>query len=249
MLKTAIEAAKLAGNHANKYFKNIPKVTYKADNSPVTKADLEAEKIIRKIITKKFPDHGIIGEELESVNPKAQYQWVIDPIDGTKDFVRGIPTWATLLAVLKDNKPIIGIAYFPYKDEIFVAEKNKGTFFNDKRIKVSSVDRIENAYCSHTSMRHFKTKGKLKGLVELSQVVQTQRAYGWSYATSLLIQGKLDIVIAPTGNIWDFAAPSILTEEAGGIFSDFNGKISLTSDNAVITNGLLHSKVLNILNK
>src|SRR3990167_10034821 len=100
MTDVAIEAAKAAGQLALGYFKNLPRVTYKADKSPVTTADIEAEKLIRKIITKNFPDHGIIGEELPPVNPKAKYQWIIDPIDGTKRFSIGHPYWSILIAVL-----------------------------------------------------------------------------------------------------------------------------------------------------
>src|SRR3989344_2215493 len=118
MLDVAIDAAKQAGDLALKYFNNQPKVTYKADKSPVTRADIEAEKLIRKILAKNFPDHGIQGEELSPVNPKARYQWVIDPIDGTKSFVRHLPFWSTLLALLENGKPIIGISYSPCDTEV-----------------------------------------------------------------------------------------------------------------------------------
>src|SRR3989344_4652305 len=107
MIDVAINAAKAGGELALRYFKNQPKVSYKPDNSPVTKADIEVEKLIRKIISKKFPDHGIIGEELPPVNPKAKYQWIIDPIDGTRDFIRQIPYWAVYIALLENQKPII----------------------------------------------------------------------------------------------------------------------------------------------
>ncbi|MBI2598924.1 hypothetical protein HYW40_01785 [Candidatus Curtissbacteria bacterium] len=121
MIDVAIDAARQAGNLALKYFKSQPKVTYKPDNTPVTRADREAEQLIRKIIAKKFPDHGIIGEEFEPTNPQARFKWVIDPIDGTKDFIRSLPLWATFLAVLENDKPIIGIVYYPPHNEIFVA--------------------------------------------------------------------------------------------------------------------------------
>src|SRR4030042_1336109 len=113
MIDVAIEAAKAAGELAYRYFKTQPKVSYKPDKSPVTKADIEAEKLIRKIISKNFPDHGFIGEELGQTNPNARFKWVIDPIDGTKQFVRGIPFWATLLALLENGKPILGVVYSP----------------------------------------------------------------------------------------------------------------------------------------
>ena len=133
MLDVAIDAAKKGGDLAYRYFKNQPKVSYKPDNSPVTKADIETEKLIRKIITKKFPDHGIIGEELPPINPKAKYQWVIDPIDGTRDFIRQIPYWAVFIALLENNKPTIGIVYFPTEDLLISAQKGKGVVFGKKK--------------------------------------------------------------------------------------------------------------------
>src|SRR3990167_4924606 len=139
MINTAIEEAQKAGQLAYRYFKSQPKVTYKPDNSPVTRADIEAEMLIRKILTKKFPDHGIIGEELPPVNSKAKYQWVIDPIDGTKSFIRGMPSWGILLALLEDGKPIIGVYNSPATSEIFWTEKSKGAFLNGKKIHVSNV--------------------------------------------------------------------------------------------------------------
>src|SRR4030042_4084238 len=116
MIGVAIETAKAAGDLAYRYFKTQTaswRITYKPDKSPVTKADIEAEKLIRKIISKKFPDHGIVGEEMEETNPNARFKWIIDPIDGTKQFVRGIPFWATLLALLENGKPILGVVYSP----------------------------------------------------------------------------------------------------------------------------------------
>src|SRR3989344_5500703 len=132
-------AAKNGGDLAYRYFKTQLKLTYKADNSIVTNADVEVEKLIRKIIAKHFPDHGIIGEELENTNPKAKYQWVIDPIDGTKRFAIGHQYWSTLIAVLENDKPIIGISFFPATDEFFLAQKNKGALLNNHRLKISNI--------------------------------------------------------------------------------------------------------------
>ena len=248
MINTAIEAAQKAGQLAYRYFKSQPKVTYKPDDSPVTRADIEAEKLIRKIITKKFPDHGIIGEELPPVNPNSRFQWVIDPIDGTRDFVRGSQFWATLLAVLKDNKPIIGIAFFPTLDELFIAEENKGCFFNGKRTKVSKISNLKDAYVALGSqLKHFADKNKAKQIIKISQKVQCTRNIA-AYGYSLLLTGRADGMLNANGGIWDFAAPAILVEEAGGRFSDFAGKFSLTSENSLLSNSLIHDQVLKILN-
>src|SRR3989344_978183 len=172
MLNVAIDAAKQAGELALKYFKSQSaswRITYKADKSPVTKADIEAEKLIRKIISHNFPDHGIIGEELPPVNPKAKYQWVIDPIDGTRSFIRGIPQWCVLVSVMKDNKPIIGVSYYPNQNVLFTAQKSKGTFFNGKRTSVSKIKNLEEASISYYNVKHFARLKKIQNLVELCQ--------------------------------------------------------------------------------
>ena len=248
MLDVAIDAAKAGGELALKYFKSHPKVSYKADKTPVTRADIEAEKLIRKIITKKFPDHGIIGEELPPVNPKARYQWVIDPIDGTKSFVRRMPFWSTLLALMENGKPIIGISFSPVDNELFTAEKGKGTFLNGKRQRVSKVSELQNAYLAHGSIDAFENKNMLNGFIKLYRATGSHRGFGDSYAYHLLIKGNIDIMVEAKDKVHDIAAPAILIEEAGGKFTDFSGKFSLTSDCGVVTNKILHSQVLKLLN-
>lgn len=248
MLNVAIDAAKQGGELALKYFKSPPKTRFKADKSPVTVADIEVEKLIRKIITKNFPDHGIIGEELPPVNPKAKYQWVIDPIDGTKIFIRKIPTWSTLLALLYNGKPIIGIVYFPAIGDLFHAQKNKGSFLNDKRIHVSKISKIEKCFFSHGSIKNFITANKTAGLLKITDKAHGMRGYTDADAYSYVACGKIDIHISAREAIHDIAAPALLVEEAGGKFTDFSGKFSLTSSNGVATNGLLHNQVLKLLN-
>lgn len=247
MIDVAIDTARLAGQLALKYFKSQPKVLYKSDNTPVTRADREAELLIRKIISQKFPDHGIIGEEFEATNPQAQFKWVIDPIDGTKSFIRKLPLWCTLLAVLENDKPIIGIAYYPFANEMFTAQKGKGAFLNGKKTKVSKVKQISQATLNHNSLTRIEPRVPLSNFMDLYKKVQSQRNLG-SYGYSQLLKGNIDIEIVGTGGIWDFAAPAILVEEAGGKFTDFSGKFSLTSNSAIFTNGLLHHQVLKLLN-
>ena len=249
MIDVAIDAAKAAGALAYRYFKTQPKVSFKPDNSPVTRADLEAEKLIRKMISKKFPDHGIIGEEFEPVNPQARFKWIIDPIDGTKSFIRGIPYWSTLLGVLEDNKPIIGICFFPAADEIYISQKGKGAYLNHKRLRVSKVSNLKNAFISHGGLKAFKAKNKIGGLLKLVEKTQRDRGFGDAHGYVLVAQGKIDIFTEANNQIWDVAAPSLLVEEAGGKFTDFSGKFSLTSGSDVATNGLLHSQVLKLLNE
>lgn len=248
MLDVAVNAARKGGELALKYFKSQPKVSYKPDKSPVTRADIEAEKLIRKIISQKFPDHGIMGEELPSVNPKAKYQWVIDPIDGTKSFIRGMPFWSTLLALLENGRPIIGISFSPADNGIYTAEKGKGTFLNGKRQRVSKISGLKNAYLAHGSIDAFENKNMLEGFMKLYRAAGSHRGFGDSFAYHLLIKGNVDIMVEAKDKVHDIAAPALLVQEAGGRFSDFSGKFSLTSDCGVATNGILHSQVLKLLN-
>ncbi|OGD88403.1 hypothetical protein A3F45_01235 [Candidatus Curtissbacteria bacterium RIFCSPHIGHO2_12_FULL_41_17] len=247
MLDVAIEAAKAAGQLAYRYFKTQPKVSYKADNSPVTRADIEAEKLTRKIVLKKFPDHGFYGEETGETQPHAPYKWVVDPIDGTQAFIRGISLWMTLVALLKDGKPIIGISYSPSTGQLFVAEKSKGTYLNGKKTRVSKIKKIDEAFLVHGGIKSFKRQEKLEGLINLTEAVKASR--GWTDGGyNLLLDARADIYVSASEQIYDIAAPSILVEEAGGKFTDFDGKFSLISGNGVATNGFLHNQVLKILN-
>ena len=248
MINVAIDAARTAGDLAYSYFRKNLKVRYKGDNSPVTIADIEAEKLIRKLITKNFPSHGIIGEELENVNPKAKYQWVIDPIDGTRNHIRNLPYWMTLIAVLEYGKPIIGICYCPCQKELFSTQKGKGTFQNSKKVKVSAVKKLTDAYISHNNLKHFIDATKQNNLLSLSrQVFQTVNFS--SFGITYLFKGTVESFISAKGKIWDYAALAILTEEAGGKFSDFSGNYNLNSGNAIFSNGLLHKKIVKILSE
>lgn len=247
MLNVAIDAATKAGDLTLKYFKDQPKVLYKADKSPVTKADIEAEKLIRDIISRKFPTHGIIGEELPPVNTEAKYKWVIDPIDGTRDFIRGIPNWAVYIALLKENQPIISVIFFPTMKTLVTAEKNKGTYINNKKAQVSKTKNLEDAYVSVGGLKRFSQMDNSKTLTKIFQNVSATRSYvdlGLIY----LLEGKIDIAIEPYGMIHDYAPEALIVEEAGGRFSDFKGDFSLTSLTAVKSNGLLHNQVLKLLN-
>lgn len=247
MLKTAIDAAKEGAKIASTYFNNPLDVKRKENESPVTIADIETEKIIRQIISKKFPDHGFIGEELGSINPKAKYQWAIDPIDGTRAYIRGIPQWCVLVAVLENNKPIVGVCYYPEQSDLFTAQKGEGAFLNGKKTKVSSVKNLNEAYISYYNLKHFARLGKINNLVDLIQKTNTSMNYA-SFCMNYFLKGKVDAYVCGHGLLWDFAALAILTEEAGGIYSDFSGEKSFISESMIFANKHLHNQVLNILN-
>lgn len=247
VIDVALKAVREGAQISIKYFEKIPKVIYKPDNSPVTIADKTAEKIIRNVISSHFPDHGIIGEELPPINPGSEYQWIIDPIDGTKDFIRKIPTWASFIGVLKAGKPYLGVIYYPCFDEMFHAEAGKGAYLNNSKTQVSKVKNLKDAYLAHSSIKRTNIHGKLANLVKITEMVYHERNFG-SYSIAQLLKGNIDFEIAIGGSMWDFVAPSILVQEAGGTFSDISGKFSYTSNNMVLSNGLLHDKVIKLLN-
>lgn len=249
MLDFAIKVAKKTGDHGLKYFKTSPKIIYKPDHTPVTVADQEAEIIARKLINQKFPTHGIIGEEHGTERERAKYVWTLDPIDGTKSFVRGIDSWGTLVSVLEDGKPIIGVYYSPATKEIFYAQKNKGAFFNGKKIELSKVKKLNESFISYSSVNHFIKWGLVNKVAELADVAQGKRGNADCDGINHLFKGHLDLYISARGSIWDYAAPAIITEEAGGKFTDFNGQFSLTNETAIFSNGLLHNQVLKYLKK
>lgn len=247
MLNFAIDAAKKGGDLALSYFKKVPKVSYKVDNSPVTIADRKTELLIKKLILNKFPQHGFIGEEFGKSNPKAKFQWVLDPIDGTKSFVRGIEHWGTLLALLENGKPIIGIYYSPATNEMFYCQKKMGTYLNGKRIYVSKVKNLSESFMVHSSINHFLSSNKVDNIIKIATVCQGKRGASDCNGINLLLKGKVDINISGHGSIWDYAAPAILTEEAGGKFTNFKGKFRLDTDTSIFSNGLLHKDVLKYL--
>lgn len=247
MIDVALRAAREGAQISLKYFAKIPKVIYKPDNSPVTIADKTAEKVIRSVISKHFPEHGIIGEEFPPINPHSEYQWVIDPIDGTKDFIRRIPTWASFIGVLKAGKPHLGVIYYPCFNEMFHAEAGRGAYLNNTKTQVSKVKDLKDAYLAHSSIKRTNLHGKLGNLVKITEMVYNERNLG-SYSIAQLLKGNIDFEIAIGGSMWDFVAPSILVQEAGGKFSDLTGKFTYDSNNMVISNGLLHDKVIKLLN-
>lgn len=244
-LTIAIEAAKKGAEKALYYFHNQPKVTIKPDNSPVTIADKETEQIIISTIKKSFPNARFLGEE-SGGDEKANELWIIDPIDGTKNFVRSIKSWSILIAYVRNGIAQIGVSYAPALNELVYAERNKGAFLNEKKIHVSSVTELADAYISHGELRYFKN---LPGLINLSSAVAAEMMSGDAISYHQLASGHIDTKIDASGHAWDFAPFSIIAEEAGGKVSQMNGDPwSIYSLDFVATNGLLHDKVIEILN-
>lgn len=226
-------------------------VETKPDLTPVTDADWEAEQLIRSQLARARGRDSVLGEEFGSTGGGSR-QWVIDPIDGTKNFVRGVPVWATLIALIDDGQPVVGVVSAPALGRRWWAATGSGAWTGRslakaEQIRVSQVDQLENASLSFASLSGWKELGRRDALIELTDRVWRTRAYGdfWSYC--LLAEGAVDIAAEPELNLHDMAALVPIVEEAGGRFTALDGTPGPFGGNAAVTNGLLHEQVLELI--
>ncbi len=255
IINFANHLADLSAEIAKKYFRTTNGETSKDDDSPVTKADREIEKIIRKAIEKKFPTHGIIGEEFGSKNVEAEFVWILDPIDGTSSFIIGRPIFGTLIALTYKKKSVLGIMNQPITNERWIGIAGQHTTFNGKKITTRNCHEISDAVMCASSSFHFQD-GDEKILEKISGLTKYQKLGGiiyggdcYSYAS--LASGFVDIVIDPGLKVYDYAALIPIIEAAGGVVSDWQGKdLKLQSGIKMLAsaNQKLHEKVLKILN-
>ena len=247
-LATALEAAEAATQVIQRLYRGNIEVREKADKSPVTVADIEAEKAIRAVLEASFPEHGFFGEETGERDRDAEYLWLVDPIDGTKAFVREYPMFSTQIALMRRGELIVGVSSACEYGELAYAEKGQGAWLDGKPVTVSSVDRIEDAALSTGNLKslalgsHWNQFGALVG--RLNRI----RGYGDFLHYHLLAAGKIDAVIETDVNILDVAALAMIVEEAGGRFTDLEGSpVSLGTKSVLATNGRLHGPILEAL--
>lgn len=249
-LDTAIRAAREAEGVILRHFDTNVDVERKEDGTEVTIADREAEKTIRNVIASVFPEHGFLGEETGRSDSDSEYVWVVDPIDGTRNYTRGIPLFGTLIALMKHDELVLGVVNMPALGELSHAEKGRGAYCNGAPVSVSTVESLKDAYVSFGGVKKFVDKGITDTLYALAGSVRGDRGLGdcWSYA--LIARGKLDALVDATIKIWDVAAPAVLIEEAGGRLTDLEGKkINRNITSVIATNGHLHEEVLRYFNK
>lgn len=223
-------------------------VSLKRDSTHVTDADLAVEQRLRSLIREQRPDDGLFGEEF-GVEGTSQRQWIIDPIDGTANFLRGVPNWATLIALAVDGRPVIGVASAPAFGKRWWAARGQGAWAahgseSPRRIHVSDVSTLEESSLSFQSITQWQEAGYLTPLLELSRTVWRDRAYGdmWSYG--LLAEGLVDIVAEFGVKEYDIAPFAVIVEEAGGRFTSIEGADDIGARSALATNGNVHQKVL-----
>ena len=251
VLEAIIEAARAAGEIALRYYRGGFDVTIKADRSPVTEADREAERLIVERLGRAFPDCGFLGEEFGDQGAKDR-RFIIDPIDGTRNFVRGIPVWATLLALEEDGAVTAGVVHNPVLGETFWASRGSGAFRNGQRIAASPIARLEEAQLLHASLRPLREAGYWSGFTRLVDATDRQRGFGDYMGYTLVAEGKAEIYVEIYGGEsglkpWDLAPCQILVEEAGGVFTDLDGRATIYTGSALATNGHLHEAALDLL--
>lgn len=247
----AIKAVKAAETVILQHYKSDVQVITKADLTPVTIADRQAEDIIRRTILEAFPDHTFFGEEGEKVDldNHSGFSWIIDPIDGTKSFIRGIPIFGTQLALMHNSELIVGVSNAPVWGELVYAAKGEGAFIGARRLQVSTTSQLADAYISNGRLKYFEALGKMPQLLHLSQSAQWARGIGDFWAYQLVAEGKIDVMLEGSVKLWDIAAAKVIVEEAGGTMTQLDGAaISYTSTSAVASNGILHDAIISALN-
>lgn len=247
--KAAIEIARKGGDHTLHYFNKSFDVERKSDDSPVTVADREAETIMREEIIARFPEHGIVGEEHDDHNPGSSVQWILDPIDGTKSFIHGVPLYTTLIGVVVEGEPVIGIIYAPALDEFCDAAKDKGTRLNGKPCSVRSCDDLSEASFMSTDVytsARFDYGDAFDALIEKTRI---HRTWGDAYGHMLVATGRADLMFDPILNIWDAAPLLTVLQESGGVFCDTDGNETIESGNGFSCSRELLPEVLEVFEK
>jgi len=244
-IKTALLAAEKAAEISRHYFNGNFTVSIKDDRTPVTQADVECEQAIREIIMGSFPDHGFFGEETGKTRSDADSLWLVDPIDGTKGFVRRYPFFSTQIALMRGGEIVLGVSSGTMFDETIWAERGQGAWLNGQKLAVSSEDKLHLAAISTGNLKSLAQSDGWAKLGELVAVADRIRGYGDFYHYHLLASGKIEAVIESDVNILDIAALSIIVEEAGGLFTDLNGKSpNLDTRSVLAANPALHKYLL-----
>ena len=241
----ALAAAEKAAGISRGYYASNLRVTTKADLTPVTQADIECEKAVRDIILDAFPTHGFFGEETGKTKADAEYLWLVDPIDGTKGFVREYPFFSTQIALMHKGEIILGVSSGTMMNELAWAEKGQGAWLNGKRMTVSSIDDPDRAAVSTGNLKSIAASEGWSTLGAIVERADRIRGYGDFYHYHLLAAGKIEAVIESDVNILDIAALSIIVNEAGGVFTDLNGRAPTLEIRSVLAaNPSLHETYL-----
>lgn len=231
--RNAIGIARKGGDHTLNYFRKAVDVERKQDDSPVTVADREAESIMRESIESLFPDHGIVGEEFGTVREESPVRWVLDPIDGTKSFIHGVPLYTTLVGVLVEDEPVVGVIYAPALDELCEAATGKGTRLNGESCRVRECSDLSEATFLSTDVTTHHRAGFQEPFENLLQHTRLHRTWGDAYGHMMVATGRADLMFDPVLSIWDAAPLLTVVREAGGVFSDVRGEETIQTGNGI----------------
>jgi histidinol-phosphatase len=245
-LAAAVDAARAAGEVALRYYRGGFEVAVKADRTPVTEADREAERVIVERLARAFPDHGFLGEEHGQQGPRERC-WIIDPIDGTKNFVRRIPIWATLLALEDAGAVVVGVVHNPVTGDLYAARRGGGATLNGAPVRVSAVGDLAEAAFLHAGLGIVRAAGYWDGFVRLIDATERQRGFGDYLGYALVAEGKAELYAEVDLKPWDLAPCKLLVEEAGGRFTDLEGRPTIYTGTALATNARLHDAALALL--
>ncbi len=219
------------------------RIDTKPDNTPVTDADRRVEEMVRQRIASARPSHAVLGEEGGS-SGHGEWRWIVDPIDGTKNFARGVPVWGTLLSLQHDGEEVCAVISAPALGRRWWAERGAGAHRDDGPLRVSTVDALAGATLSCTDVRDFARLGWERGFDRLAQQCRMVRAFGDFWSHMLVAEGAIDCGVEAVVNEWDVSAVRLIVREAGGMFSDFGGADRCDGGNVVTSNGLIHSQAL-----
>jgi histidinol phosphatase-like enzyme (inositol monophosphatase family) len=247
ILEFALDAAWQAGQITLGHFQTGVSAERKADNSPVTVADRAAESKLRQLIRARWPDHGLIGEEYGDDSRDSRYTWTVDPIDGTRAFISGVPLYSTLLALLDRGRPIVGVIHFPALKETVYAAQGNGCYWNGRRATVSAVDKLSQATLLTSGLDHFADQSRGEAWRRLVAATYTQRTWGDAYGYALVATGRAEVMIDPGMSLWDCGPLQVVMEEAGGTFTDWQGNATVHAGESIATNGVLYEEVMKLI--
>lgn len=241
-LEFALDAVWQAGRITLGYFQTAVAIEKKTDNTPLTIADKQAEQKLRDLIAARFPNHTMRGEEFADVEGSSRYTWIIDPIDGTKSFVAGVPIYANLLALMDGKEALLGILNFPALNETVYALRGEGCFWNGRRTHVSTTDKLADAVLLTSGLNYFGNKQAAWN--RLLEATYIQRTWGDAYGYALVATGRADVMTDAAMALWDIAPLKVIMEEAGGTLTDWGGEATIYNAECVATNGVLLPQVL-----
>jgi histidinol-phosphatase len=246
-LDFAAETAFLAGRQTLAYYQSGLSPEYKPDRSPVTLADRAAERFIRQRIEEKHPGHAILGEEFGLQGEGASHLWLIDPIDGTKSFMRGVPLFAVLIGLEIEGVVRVGAAYFPALDEIITAASGTGCFWNGRRARVSQSSSLDQSLVLFSDIANFDKYGRVQEWERIRKATYQQAGWGDAYGYLLVATGRAELMLDPAANIWDCGPFPPILEEAGGYIGDWQGNRTIKANEAIATSLTLLPQVLRLI--